>query len=242
MFIHYRTQGFIFKKENRGESDQLFKIYTKDFGKIEVLGKGIRKISSKLRPAAEIFYLSEIEFIQGKTGKTLTDTILIDRLPKLRQDLKRLTIARKIGDLLEDFLKEQEPDKKIWKLILETFRELNNPALSIEKCYLLYYYFFWNLVSALGYKPELYYCLFCQKKLKLEKNYFNPEEGGVICRDCSKKTKNLIEVKTETIKILRLAAEKDPKFFLKIKNAREHLKDLKEISDNYEKFLLGQNK
>lgn len=242
MFIHYRTQGFIFKKENRGESDQLFKIYTKDFGKIEVLAKGIRKISSKLRPAAEIFYLSEIEFIQGKTGKTLTDTILIDKFSKLRQDLKRLTIARKIGDLLEDFLKEQEPDKKIWKLTLGTFRELNNFLLSIEKCYLLYYYFFWNLVSALGYRPELYYCLLCQKKLKPEKIYFNPEEGGVVCQNCSKKIKKLIEIRTETIKILRLAAEKDFKFFLKIKTAREHLKDLKEISDNYEKFLLGQNK
>jgi len=242
MFIHYRTQGFIFKKENRGESDQLFKIYTKDFGKIEVLAKGIRKISSKLRPGADILSLSEIEFIQGKTGKTLTDTILIDKFSGLKRDLKRLTIAQKIGDLLEDFLKIQEPDNKIWKLILETFQRINNSSLAIEKCYLLYYYFFWNLVSLLGYKPELYYCLSCRKKLKPEKNYFNPGEGSIICQDCSKKTKNLIEVKTETIKILRLAAEKDSKFFLKIKNAREHLKDLKEISGNYEKFLLGQNK
>lgn len=241
MFIHYRTKGFIFKKENRGEGDQLFKIYTKDFGRVEVLGKGIRKISSKLRAAAEIFSLSEIEFIQGKTGKTLTDTILIDKFLKLKGDLKRLTIARKIGDLLGDFLKEQEPDNKVWKLILGTFRKLDDSSLPIEKCYLLYYYFFWNLVSALGYRPELYHCLFCQEKLKPEKIYFNPEEGGIICRDCSKKIKNLIEIKPEVIKILRLAAEKDFNFFLKIKIEKEHLKSLNEISGNYQNFLLGKN-
>ena len=76
MFLNYRTKGFIFKKEDRGEADQLFTIYTKDFGKLEILGKAIRKISSKLRSGAETFYLSEIEFIQGKTYKTLTDAIL----------------------------------------------------------------------------------------------------------------------------------------------------------------------
>jgi len=66
MFVHYRTQGLILKKEDQGEADLLFTIYTKDFGKLEILGRAIRKISSKLRSGAEIFYLSEVEFIQGK--------------------------------------------------------------------------------------------------------------------------------------------------------------------------------
>jgi len=47
MFLKYRTQGLIFKKEERGEADQLFTVFTRDFGKLEVLGKAIRKISSK---------------------------------------------------------------------------------------------------------------------------------------------------------------------------------------------------
>ncbi len=34
MAIHYRTQGFILEKINRGEADQLFTVYTKDFGKL----------------------------------------------------------------------------------------------------------------------------------------------------------------------------------------------------------------
>jgi len=39
MFTHYRTQGIFLKKEDRGEADQLFTIYTKDYGKLEILGK-----------------------------------------------------------------------------------------------------------------------------------------------------------------------------------------------------------
>ena len=89
MFFKYRTQGFILKKEDRGETDQLFTIFTRDFGKLEVLGKAIRKISSKLRSGMEIFYLSEIEFIQGKTYKTLTDIFLIKKFQNLRKNWRK---------------------------------------------------------------------------------------------------------------------------------------------------------
>lgn len=39
MFVHYRTQGIFLKKQDRGQADELFIIYTKDFGKLEILGK-----------------------------------------------------------------------------------------------------------------------------------------------------------------------------------------------------------
>jgi len=77
VFTHYRTRGIILKEANRGEADRLFILYTKDFGKIEILGKGIRRINSKLRPGISFPSLSEIEFIQGKRYKTLTDASLL---------------------------------------------------------------------------------------------------------------------------------------------------------------------
>ncbi|MBU2635445.1 recombination protein O N-terminal domain-containing protein, partial [Patescibacteria group bacterium] len=59
MTVHYRTQSFILEKTDLREADQVFTIYAKDFGKLKILGKAIRKIKSKLRPGAELFYLSE---------------------------------------------------------------------------------------------------------------------------------------------------------------------------------------
>ena len=91
-FTHYRTQGIFLKKEDRGEADQLFTVFAEDFGKLEILGRAIRKITSKLRSASSPFYLSEIEFIQGKTYKTLTDAILIDNFKNIREYPQRLNI------------------------------------------------------------------------------------------------------------------------------------------------------
>ena len=173
MFIHYRTLGLVLKKENRGENDQLFTFYTKDFGKLEILGKAIRKISSKLRSGTDVFYLSEIEFIQGKAQKTLTDAVLVDKFKNLRKDLKRLAVAYKISEVVDDLIKDQEKDEKIWRLVSETFHKLDNLTLLPVNYFLIYYYFLWNLFSVLGYQPEIYKCSFCQKKLEPNKIYFS---------------------------------------------------------------------
>jgi len=242
MFVHYRTQGFIFKKEDRGEADQLFIIFTRDFGKLEILGKGIRKISSKLRSGMEIFYLSEIEFIQGKTYKTLTDTILIEKFQNLRKSLKRLNIADQISEVLDEFVREEEPDEKIWQLLLEVFSKLNDFQFSILNLQLIYYYFLWNLISILGYKPELYHCSICQNKLKPERLYFNEKEGGIICQECFKKTKFGKVIKPEVIKILRIILEKGWKILSRLKINNSHLKALEGISNNYSALIPRKNK
>ena len=146
----------IVKKEDRGEADQLFTVYTKEFGRLEILGKAIRKINSKLRSGADIFYLSDIEFIQGKGYKTLIDAFLIEKFESLEKDLKKLKIAYQISDALDDLIKGQEPDEKIWQLLMETFKKLNSPNLKSEILNLVYPSFLWNLLSALGYKSDLY--------------------------------------------------------------------------------------
>jgi len=248
MFVRYRTLGLILVKRDWGEADQLFTVYTKDFGKLEILGKAIRKISSKLRSGIEIFYLSEIEFIQGKAYKTLTDAILINNFKNLRKNLERLDVAKKIADDLDNFVRGEEPDEKIWQLILETFEKLNNLQLTTYNSQLIYYYFFWNFISILGYKPELYFCTVCQKKLtearkdlcarsKPEKLYFSAKEGGIICPNCSKKFKDKIEIKPEVVKILRKILEKDWEILSRLKNIEEYLQSLETISENYSSLI-----
>jgi len=233
MFIHYRTLGLILRKEDRGETNQLFTIYTKDLGKLEILGKAIRKISSKLRSGADIFYLSEIEFIQGKAYKTLTDAISISKFENLRKNPLRLRIAYKISEILDNLIRGQEADEKIWQLLNETFRRLNTNNLKPEAYNLIYYYFLWNFLSVLGYQPELYQCAICQKKLKPEKNYFSQKEKGIICQNCSEGVKPTKEIKIEIVKILRVILKKDWQTLSKLKIEPQYINSLALISKEY---------
>ena len=241
MFVHYRSRGFVLKKENRGESNQLFTIYTKRFGKLEILGKAIRKISSKLRSGIDIFYLSDIEFIQGKTHKTLTDAILIEKFENIRKNLRKLKIASKISEVFNELVKGQERDEKLWNLLDEIFNKLNNLQFTIYGLQLLYYYFLWNFLSILGYEPELYKCSICQKKLVSENLYFDLEEGGVICVSCPEKNKKSKKIEQETIKIIRIFLKKDWQTLRKLKVSSDYLKNLKTISDYFFLFIVKGN-
>jgi len=227
MAVHYRTQGFIIKKTDRGESDRLFTIYTKDFGKLDILGKAIRKIKSKLRGGTELFYLSEIEFIQGKTHKTLTDTILIESFPNIRKDLERLKIAHQIAEVLDSLVVKEEKDDQVWQLLKETFDKLGSlkaelpfmemkvekrakTSLTIEnrRLEIVYYYFFWHLVSILGYEPEIHDCSIGRKKI-----------------DC------------DVAKILKVILKKDWPILSRLKLESVHLKLLKDVSEWYNKNI-----
>lgn len=157
MAVHYRTQGFFIKKTDRGEANQLFTVYTRDFGKLNILGKAVRKIKSKLRGGAELFYLSEVEFIQGKSHKTLTDTILIEKFLNVRNDLRKLKIVSRISETLDDLVTKDEKDELIWQLIKEVFQKLNDWKAE-KSSEIIYHYFFWNLVSIMGYEPEFRGC------------------------------------------------------------------------------------
>jgi DNA repair protein RecO (recombination protein O) len=233
MFVHYRTKGIVFKKLARKEADQLFSVYTKDFGRLEILGKAIRKATSKLRSGVEIFYLSEIEFIQGKSYKTLTDVVVIEKFKNLRKDLKRLEIAYRIRQVLDDLIKGQEKDKKIWNLLLEVFGKLNDSSFRNRE--IVYYYFLWKFLSILGYRPDLYNCSACQEKLKPEALYFDPKQEGIVCENCF--SKDNIQVSPEIIKIIRVVIDQDSKITFRLKINDKDLKGLEEFCKHYLSFI-----
>lgn len=245
MAVHYRTQGFILKKNDRGEADRILVIYTKNFGKLETLAKAVRKIKSKLRAGLELFCLSEIEFIQGKTYKTLTDTILIDNFKNLKNDLEKLKTAFQLAEVFDNLVKGQEKDENLWDLLVEVFKKLDDCRAFSVSCSLIYYYFFWNFLFLLGYSPQLYTCLFCQRKLLPGTLYFSPKEGGIICNICFKKNKKslislsrITKIDPSVIKILRIILKGDWKIFSRLKINSNYQKSLKIISEDYLKNMI----
>jgi len=237
MAVHYRTQGFVLKKTDLREADRVFDIYTKDFGKLEILGKAIRKIKSKLKSGADLFYLSEVEFIQGRSYKTLTDAITIEKFKNLRNDLEKLKVAYQIAEVADSLIKGQEKDEQIFSLLNEVLNKLNDCSLFFVHCSLIYYYFLWNLLSILGYRINLYDCVICRKNLIPLKLYFSSEEGGIICAACFDKANERIDISLEVIKILRLLFKKDWNILQRLKIQDSHKKELEIISENYLSFI-----
>ncbi len=208
MFNRYLTEGIFLKKYDRFDADQRLIAYTKDFGKIGLNGKSIRKIKSKLKSNSELFCYSEIEFIRGRNYNILTDSSLINFFSATRKDLGKLSVAFKLANLIESFLPEEEKEEELWNFILDSFILLNDynleeeSYLKIEKLQSFYYYFSFKFLDVLGYRPEIEHCVIDKNQDSL---IFSPREGGLLCQVCSKNAKDPFEVKIN----------EDDKIFLK---------------------------
>jgi len=150
MTTRYKTKAFIFKKNDVNEADRMFSLFTDNFGRLDIFAKAIRKTPSKLRGGIDLFFISEIEFIQGKNRKTLTGASVVKKFDFIYQDLERFKVANQIAEILDNFIKGQEKDIEIFGLLNEVFGQLDNKTFNSQKSSLLYYYFLWNiLINAL---------------------------------------------------------------------------------------------
>jgi len=155
MTAYFRTQGVVIKKEDRGEADRIFTIFTKDFGKISLRAVSVRKINSKLRSGLELFYFSEIAFVQGKIHKTITDVALIERFGHAQRDISSMRVMNRLAEIADEIIKEEEQDIKVWNLLNETLRGFNRSDMQSAERNLIAYYFLWNLLGYSGYGPSL---------------------------------------------------------------------------------------
>ncbi|MDD3072652.1 MAG: DNA repair protein RecO [Candidatus Pacebacteria bacterium] len=223
MTLRQKTRAFVLNRKNKGEANRVITFYTEDFGKISVFAKGIRKINSKLKENVENLGLLHIEFIETSKRRTLVDTAVLLSFSKSKKEIERFRSSEKIREDTNNLIKEEEKDKGVWNLLEETLIENENAKNYI----LLPYYFFFNLASLLGYKPELEKCCLCQRKINQEESFFLPGKG-LVDKKCSK---NSIVILPQTVKLLRFFLEKKAKEIAMIKTENIAISPLLNISE-----------
>ena len=232
MATQYKTKAFVFKKSARNEADRVFSVFSNDFGRLDIFAKAIRKINSKLRRDFDIFYLSEIEFVQGKSHKTLIDATKIKKFDNISKDFKKLKTVYKVSDILDNFLKGQEKDSQTFDLLVEFFNKLEDGSFKEKNHQLAYQYFFWNFVSLQGYKLEVNNCATCRAKLNPYKVYFSGKEGGIICDQCLDSDKRVQRINSDIVKVLRIILKKDWGTLSKLKIEPASQQLLSVVSEN----------
>lgn len=240
MTTYYKTKAIVFKKSDINETDRFFHVFTENFGRLNIFAKAIRKTVSKLRSGMDVFFMSELEFIQGKSKKTLTDTALIKKFNNICKDPVRFKIACAMGEVLDSLLRGEEKDVKIFNLINETLLKINEGNIKNKNFYFIYYYFLWNFLSLLGYCPEVNNCSSCEEKLNPYNVYFLNKAGGIVCEKCSQKDSSSVKINSDIVKVLRLVLKKDWQTIAKIKIEDPSEKLFQKISNNYYSYILSK--
>jgi DNA repair protein RecO (recombination protein O) len=158
----YKTEGIVLKSMEYEEADKIVTIFTKDYGKITAIGKGVRKTKSKFGSSLEILTHSVFLFYKGRNIDIVSQTEILESFFSTSKQVIKFAIG------LFNLLKE----------VLHYLRESNDPKL-------LTLSFKWQTMSILGYRPSLDHCCRCNKRVEDQKEmYFNIKEGGLVCNNC----------------------------------------------------------
>lgn len=74
--MYFRTEGVILAHKNFGEADRILTIYTKDFGKVSCIAKGVRRPKSRKGGHVELGNWCKVFIARGKNLDLLTEVEL----------------------------------------------------------------------------------------------------------------------------------------------------------------------
>ncbi|MBI2593599.1 DNA repair protein RecO, partial [Candidatus Daviesbacteria bacterium] len=74
------VEGIILKRTNFGEADRMLTVLTKNLGKITVIARGVRKITSRRAGNVELLNVVKLGLFKGK-GYTLTEAQSVQTFP-----------------------------------------------------------------------------------------------------------------------------------------------------------------
>lgn len=122
----YKAEGIILRRKNVGEADRILTIFTKEYGKLRVIAKGIRKVTSRRGPHLEIFTRGVFVIHSGKTIDSVSEVQPRETYQTLRSDLKRVSLGYYCCELIDSLLPEKQEQNDVYSLLLRMFHELDN--------------------------------------------------------------------------------------------------------------------
>ena len=143
-----KTNGIVLRGSHFGEADRILTVFTDSLGKIKVMAKGIKKISSHLAGALEPFMVVNLQVYEGKTFYGVTGAVIEKEFPKIHEDLSKTAKAFFLGELVDKFMEERQISPEIFSLFSSALEEVDAevPGPRIQAVEL-------KIIEASGVKP-----------------------------------------------------------------------------------------
>jgi DNA repair protein RecO (recombination protein O) len=203
-----KTEAIAIYQKDYSESSQIITFYTKDYGRITLLGRGIKRQKHRYLNPPDFFSYNEIVFLDKspQSINLLTEITIKDDFPHLRANLERLNKAFYIAEFLMEFTEQSEPNRELFDLVLKTIKQLSVSLNNIDKEEIAVFSFEAQALKYLGYMPNTLCCVICEKVTDSPRVSFSLYNGSFICSDCRKKQHNVLSQLTAPVPFRRKMA------------------------------------
>ena len=221
------AEGIILRKYYLRETSYVLVVFTKEFGKIRGVIKGVRVPYPQFGGNFEIFTQCQLLFYRKrkKSMDLITQCEALDFFLPARKDIERLTYANYFIELINIVTGDYDVNEELYRVLLESLRMLASGASSkrVSRIFEL------KLLGTVGLSPQLDECVECGAPVE-GKGYFSVKSGGMLCPGCRKRDEASLRLSLGTVNFMRKIQLSDM-----VKTAR--IKVSKEVGKETEKIL-----
>lgn len=190
-----KVEGIIISETPYGETSKIINVFTKEYGIIGIMCKGVKTLKSPLR-AVTLKYTYGFFNIYYKENKLslLKDVDVIDEFKNIKNNIILISYLSYLCDLTSQVFKQCN-EKEIYNLLIQAIKKINGglDPLVITNIVEL------KLLPYLGVGLELDSCILCGSNKNIVT--IDASRGGYVCKDCYT---NEIIVSSKTIKLVRM--------------------------------------
>lgn len=125
---NYSSEGFILARRSFGEADRIIVIFTKDFGKLSLIAKGVRRPTSRKRGGLEIFSYIKFSAVKGKGLDILTEVEVIDQFSEVRKNLKKVSLGYYFCEVIGRMTRDSEVHRDVFEMLKKYFNKLRDSS------------------------------------------------------------------------------------------------------------------
>lgn len=186
----YHVRAIVLKREPWRESARLYTFYTREHGKVLAVGRGTRKLLSKLGPHLEPYSAVNLHLARGRRLDTVCGASTARSSEAFSADEARHLAAAFIAEAADQLIRQGERDETMWDLLEAVFADL--AVLPADAVLARLESFIWAFMDRLGYRPKLDACIICGRSFFREAVRFLPLHGAAACADCRLPERELI--------------------------------------------------
>lgn len=232
------TRAIVLDSKPYREVDTLVTFFSLEFGRLSLIARGTKKLTSKL--AGHLEPISELRLmtIKGRFLDYVGGVAVENSFLSIREDLNKLFYAGKIIALFLSLVKDGEKDERLYCLLKQYLEKIDEEGdFNKEKGEFFFIRFSLSFLQEMGYAPEVLKCVYCHEALIKGNNYFNLLDGGVFCSICYNKKKELdgrhiLTISDSCVNVIRQLMLSEIKIKLRVKK-----KTLDELLNLLNKFI-----
>ncbi|MCK4261556.1 DNA repair protein RecO [bacterium] len=237
-----RTEAIVVASHNWRETSKVLTFYTRHFGKVKAIAKGVRRDKSQFGSSLELFTHLHLIFYERDNrdlqivGQASTE----ESFQEMREDLRRLSYGCYLGELVDKGVRGKEESQDLFKLLLGAFHLFKN-GYDLELTTRLFELRFLEL---LGYKPHLHRCVSCRRKI-VDSSYspggqlrLSSSLGGSLCPDCHLRDREATPLSPAALSLMMYLQGIDLSKLNRLKVSPRSRQELKSVLYDYLLFRL----